>query len=56
MSVDTNNNLTGEQESEFEINQNLIGLFDLLIKIDKRNNPKLYEDNDISTDPDSNHD
>ena len=48
MSVDTNNNLTGEQESEFEINQNLIGLFDLLIKIDRRHNPKLYENSDFS--------
>ena len=33
-----------EQEI-FESNQNLLGFFELLLKIDKRNNPEIYENN-----------
>ena len=36
------------EEKEFELDaegkRNLVGLFDLLFKIDKRNNPELYEE------------
>lgn len=40
--------ITKEQQNEpedFEAKQNLVGFFELLIKIDKRNNPNLYENN-----------
>lgn len=32
-------------QQDFEAKQNLVGFFELLLKIDKRNNPKLYENN-----------
>jgi len=31
---------------DFEAEQNLLGFFDLLLKIDKRNNPENYEYDD----------
>ncbi len=31
------------KNSNFEAEQNLVDFFDLLLKIDKRNNPHLYE-------------
>lgn len=34
-----------KEQLKFESNHNLHGFFDLLLKIDKRNNPKLYENN-----------
>jgi len=33
------------EQEEFEIKQNLVGFFELLLRIDKRNNPDLYENN-----------
>jgi hypothetical protein len=36
----------------FETKYNLLGFFDLLLKIDKRNNPKLYENNGNTNNPD----
>lgn len=40
------------EEKEFELDaeskRNLVGLFDLLYKIDKRNNPELYEEADVA--------
>ena len=30
-------------EMDFEARQNLLGFFDLLLKIDMRNNPELYK-------------
>jgi len=32
-----------KSSSCFEAKQNLLGFFDLLLKIDKRNNPQLYK-------------
>lgn len=32
-----------DKNNNFESEQNLIDFFDLLLKIDKRNNPHLYE-------------
>jgi len=31
---------------DFEAKQNLLGFFDLLLKIDKRNNPQNYKNNE----------
>ena len=31
------------EEREFEAKQNLLGFFDLLLKIDMRNNPEIYK-------------
>ena len=31
------------QRKEFEANHNLVGFFNLLLQIDKRNNPHLYK-------------
>ena len=36
----------------FEAKQNLLGFFSLLLKIDKRLNPKNYEDNGDTNNPD----
>ncbi len=35
----------GNEVLDFEAEQNLLGFFDLLLKIDIRNNPQNYEDN-----------
>ncbi len=37
----TNNDLT--KHSDFEVRQNLLGFFNLLLQIDKRNNPEFYK-------------
>jgi len=34
----------------FEAKQNLLGFFSLLLKIDKRNNPHLYKNNEDNRD------
>jgi len=34
-----------KNQEEFEAKQNMVGFFDLLLLIDKRVNPKLYENN-----------
>ncbi len=31
---------------DFEAKQNIVGFFDLLLKIDKRNNPLIYQSNE----------
>lgn len=31
---------------DFEAKQNIVGFFDLLLKIDKRNNPQIYQSNE----------
>lgn len=33
------------EQEVFEAKQNLVGFFELLLRIDQRNNPKPYEDN-----------
>ncbi len=33
------------EELDFEARSNLVGFFDLLLKVDRRINPDLYEDN-----------
>lgn len=42
MSKSENQNL---RIQEFEAKQNLVGVFDLLFKVDKRKNPHLYDNN-----------
>lgn len=34
-------------DTNFEEKQNLLGFFDLLLKIDKRNNPEKYKNKDL---------
>ena len=41
-------NLTSEQ---FEAKQNLTGFFKLLLEVDMRNNPQLYENNGNTNNP-----
>jgi hypothetical protein len=36
---------TNQDQENFEAKQNLVGFFELLLRIDKRNNPDLYENN-----------
>jgi hypothetical protein len=40
------------ENMDFEAKQNLLGFFSLLLKIDKRLNPKNYEDNGDTNNPD----
>jgi hypothetical protein len=35
--------------ADFESRTNLVGLFDLLLQIDKRNHPEFYKSNDSKT-------
>jgi len=42
-------NLTSEQ---FEAKHNLTGFFKLLLEVDMRNNPQLYENNGNTNNPD----
>ena len=45
-------NQNDNQKNElFEAKQNLTGFFDLLLEIDMRNNPKLYENNRNTNNP-----
>ncbi|MFA5030259.1 MAG: hypothetical protein WC495_01575 [Patescibacteria group bacterium] len=37
------NDPSGRIFTDFESKSNIIGLFDLLLKIDRRNNPELYK-------------
>jgi len=41
MSQSENQNLL--KNMDFEARQNIVGFFDLLLKIDKRNNPQIYQ-------------
>ncbi len=34
------------EDMDFEAKQNLVGFFDLLLEIDKRNNPEKYKNNE----------
>ncbi len=34
---------TTPTQADFEANQNLVGFFELLLRIDQRNNPEFYE-------------
>ena len=43
------NNLNNEQ---FEAKHNLTGFFSLLLEVDMRNNPQLYENNGNTNNPD----
>ena len=38
---------------EFEAKQNLLGFFDLLLRVDRRNNPKRYQNNEDNRDTNS---
>ena len=42
----TNNNISNKRD--FEARQNLFGFFDLLLKIDMRNNPKKHKDKNLN--------
>ena len=44
---DKNDNEIEEKDFDFEARSNLVGFFDLLLKVDKRVNPHLYEDKKI---------
>jgi len=39
-------------EMDFEARSNLVGFFDLLLKIDRRINPERYENNRDTNNPD----
>lgn len=44
---------TEDKQIEFEAKQNLLGFFDLLLKIDRRNNPQNYQKNEDNRDSNS---
>lgn len=50
MSEETENKQTNEEQEDFEAKQNLLGFFNLLLQIDKRNNPEKYENNEDNRD------
>jgi len=39
-----------DSEEDFETKQNLLGFFNLLLQIDKRNNPEKYKNNEDNRD------
>lgn len=52
MSEKESKNLPSLQDMDFEAKQNILGVFGLLLRIDKRINPKNYEDNRSADNPD----